>query len=232
MYAHKIFIKKVKRRISKKAYRLWDATRYNQKHQVKKWYSDGGNDKEWRYTYPLTKGSVVFDVGGYEGEWTETICKKYDCQVYVFEPVKEYYEKLEKKFMNNKKIHVFGFGLAGRTHTAKISHQAESSSTFKRSSDSETINLVDIKSFCDEHKIGKIDLIKINIEGGEYELLDRILATGLIRKIDRLLIQFHDFVLNGELKMEGIQRKLSKTHKPTFQYWFVWENWIKKGFKN
>ena len=232
MYAHKIFIKKVKRRVSKKAYNLWDATRYNQRHQVKRWYADGGNEKEWRYTYPLTKDSIVFDVGAYEGEWADTIYKKYGCNIYVFEPVKDYYEALEKKFKNISRIHVFGFGLAGQTRDDKITHDAESSSTLKQSTDSEVIKLVDIKSFCDEHKINKIDLIKINIEGGEYELLNRVLDTGLIKIIDRVLVQFHDFVLNGELKMEGIQRRLSKTHKPTFQYWFVWESWVRKGLKD
>ena len=35
-----------------------------------------------RLNYPLTKESVVFDLGGYKGGWSEKIYDKYQCQVY------------------------------------------------------------------------------------------------------------------------------------------------------
>ena len=36
-----------------------------------------------------------------------------------------------------------------------------------------------------------VDLIKINIEGGEYELLEAILDNNLAKAFDNLQIQFH-----------------------------------------
>ena len=67
--------------------------------------------------------------------------------------------------------------------------------------------------------------MKINIEGGEYDLLDRLITTGLVGKIDNIQVQFHEFVPNAKERMQNIQKKLSKTHTPTYQYEFIWENW-------
>ena len=56
---------------------------------------------------------------------------------------------------------------------------ADGSSLFGKSLACEEIAIVDVRDWIDKMQIGKIDLIKINIEGGEYELLDRIIETQL-----------------------------------------------------
>ena len=68
-------------------------------------------------------------------------------------------------------------------------------------------------------------MLKINIEGGEYDLLESILESNIQNKIINFQIQFHDFVPNSEIRMKKIQDKLSQTHQITFNYPFVWENW-------
>ena len=72
-------------------------------------------------------------------------------------------------------------------------------------------------------------MIKINIEGGEYEVLEALLESGMISIFKNLQIQFHDFIIdNASERMENIQVQLAKTHKITYQYKFVWENWVIK----
>jgi hypothetical protein len=80
----------------------------------------------------------------------------------------------------------------------------------------------------DNGSVEKIDLIKINIEGGEYELLSRLIETGLIDKINNIQVQFHEVTSTSLSEMHIIQQSLSKTHKPTYQYEFVWENWVRR----
>ena len=63
----------------------------------KKWVKDNG-DETLRLDYKLTKNSVVFDIGGYRGDFAESIYEKYNCTVYVFEPVQEYFEFIKKRF--------------------------------------------------------------------------------------------------------------------------------------
>ena len=68
-----------------------------------KWFKINGNET-LRLNYNLDKNSIVFDLGGYKGEWTEGIFLKYDCKVYIFEPVKSFSDGIKKKFKNNNKV--------------------------------------------------------------------------------------------------------------------------------
>ena len=76
-----------------------------------------------------------------------------------------------------------------------------------------------------ENNIKHIGLMKINIEGAEYDLLVHLIETSYIGRINNIQIQFHDFVKDAEKRMIEIEEKLAKTHKLTYQYPFVWENW-------
>ena len=71
-------------------------------------------------------------------------------------------------------------------------------------------------------------MIKINIEGGEFEFLENIIKSELVTKFDNIQVQFHDFVPNSDIRMSEIQKELSKTHYLTYQFEYVWENWKRK----
>jgi hypothetical protein len=70
--------------------------------------------------------------------------------------------------------------------------------------------------------------MKINIEGGEFELLERLIETGLIATIENLQVQFHNFEVGAPKRMAELQAALGRTHTPTYQYEFVWENWARR----
>jgi len=194
-------------------------------YRLYKWRKDKG-DKKLRVDYPLNENSAVFDVGGYQGNWSKDIIEEHDPFIYIFEPVSEYYYNLVDKFSDNEKIKVFNFGLSDRNKKSEISVLAESSSTYKKT-DGLTVmaEFRDIYDFIHEEDLDMIDLIKINIEGGEYELLPRLIETGDVKRCKNLQIQFHSFVSKANQRMKEIQKNLSKTHILTYQYKFVWENW-------
>ena len=56
------------------------------------------------------------------------------------------------------------------------------------------ISIKDINEVIDVLDIVKIDLLKLNIEGSEYELLDHLIDTGTIEIVESLLVQFHENV--------------------------------------
>lgn len=193
-------------------------------HEVAKWYRTPNHD-ELRLEYNLNQSSVVFDLGGYHGQWASDIFSKYCCYVYVFEPVTSFARKIEKRFSKNNRIKTFQFGLAEKNYEDFISVDEASSSTFKSGSALEKVRFEKIDDFLKERQIEGIDLMKINIEGGEYSLLEHLIETGLIKKIKNIQVQFHDFVPNAEKRMAFIQDELSRTHHLTYQFKFVWENW-------
>lgn len=73
------------------------------------------------------------------------------------------------------------------------------------------------------NNIDDIDLMKINIEGGEYELLEEIISQNYQNKIRNILIQFHNLSEDPIKRREKIIKKLSETHQIKFSYDFVWE---------
>lgn len=78
------------------------------------------------------------------------------------------------------------------------------------------------------NNINTIDLMKINIEGGEYELIEHFIEKEFIKEIRDIQVQFHGFVPDAGVRMKKIQEELKKTHFLTYQYEFVWENWRRK----
>jgi FkbM family methyltransferase len=195
---------------------------------IRKWYADGGNYKK-RFDYDLNEESVALDVGGYQGQWASDLFSRYRCNIYVFEPVSDFAERIRKRFLHNDKIKIFPFGLGGSSRTETIYISKESSSIYGTNTNCEQIMVFDVKDWISDHGIDNITLIKINIEGGEYELLDRLIETKLVEKIDNIQVQFHNISKESRIQMERIQQELRKTHKPTYQYEFVWENWTRKS---
>ncbi len=195
--------------------------------RVKPWILVNG-DKTLRLNYGLNKESLVFDLGGYEGQWASDIFSKYQSNIWVFEPFQKYAQNIIKRFEWNDKVKVFEFGLGERDNILKIFVNDDASSTFKKSGEAYDIKIISAIDFLNSKGVQYIDLMKINIEGGEYELLESLIDGGFIKNIGNIQVQFHDFVPNARERMQGIQSSLKKTHKLTYQYEFVWENWALK----
>lgn len=90
-------------------------------------------------------------------------------------------------------------------------------------------NAVDIAPFLQR----EIAVLKMNIEGGEYTLLQYIIGKGLHVFIRNLQVQFH--LIDGQPCEELyniIADSLKETHELTWRYPFVWENWKRKEVNN
>lgn len=196
-----------------------------QRERVMPWFADKG-DQTLRLDYELNENSVVFDLGGYKGEFAADIYCRYTSEIYIFEPIESFFQIIQKKFLKNNKVKIYNFGLAGKDDEMQISMSDNSSSVFLKTENSETIQLKSIVDFIRVNNITKVDLIKINIEGGEYEVLESLLENNLIGIFENIQVQFHDFLFeNAKERMNAIQEKLKLTHQTTYQYEFVWENW-------
>lgn len=188
------------------------------------WIAKDG-DRSLRLNYDLDVNSLVLDVGGYEGEWATEIFTRYACRIEIFEPVTSFADRIGSRFFKNPKVSVHAFGLGSETVEAKIGVTGDASSVVRGGDNAQP---AEIRAFSDWHRsVGSplVDLMKINIEGMEYALLEHLLETDLISQIGNLQIQFHDFVDGSDDRMRRIARKLRKTHLPTYRYRYVWENW-------
>ena len=133
-------------------------------------------------------------------------------------------------FKENKKIRLFNLALDRETLTKSISVGMDRSSYERDLGENkyEEIQLKNVVEFIKENSVLHIDLIKINIEGAEYDLLDKILESELHKIITHIQIQFHDFVPLAKSRRDAIRDKLAETHILCWDYPFVWESWEMK----
>ncbi len=212
--------------LAKKVYRS------PQEKEVDRWFSDEG-DRTLRVQYDLTPDSIVLDLGGYRGDWAAEITARYGCRVIVFEPVPTFAENIRRRFAANNliEVHPFGLGAEAAIHDIRLAEEGSSlfeSPNVPHESTDLRIRIERADQFFSARRLRDIDLMKINIEGGEYDLLDHLLETNIIRQIKNIQVQFHDFVPRAPERMCAIQKGLAATHSLTYQYPFVWENWTKK----
>ena len=188
-------------------------------------------DNKASLNYPIKQDSVVFDIGAYKGSLSKKVFKKFQCQLYLFEPLKEEYEYLKKYFQNKSEdVKVFNFGLLDNDDEIYFSDIFGASSIYERPEGNLTIKvkMKSFKSFVEENSIDSIDLIYMNIEGSEYKLLSEIINTGYIENINFLQIQFHTFINESKELRRTLRKKLRRTHRCIFNYPFLWEAWEKK----
>lgn len=183
--------------------------------------------EEWsealRYDYPLSKESMVLDIGGFEGIWAHTIYSKYACNIFVFEPVKEFYNNIKDKFHEQDKVHIYNYGLGTKDEIISIGIIGMSTSVFNKTGINEDVEIKDILPVI--RRFTKIDLVKINIEGAEYDLLEHIIKNGLQARLVNIQIQFHNNIADHEKRRQNIREELSKTHHLTYDYAYTHENW-------
>lgn len=179
-----------------------------------------------RFLYPLDQKSVVVDLGGFDGQWASDIFARYCCQVHVFEIVPEYAARINARFANNRMITAYDFGLGACDESVSVSLAGVSSSVHRQSSrNSVSGRIVRAADFLQQLGIDRVDLMKVNIEGGEYDLIRHLAESRWLGRIVDLQIQFHDFVDDADSRLSQMHAILSRTHRPTYQYRFVWENW-------
>lgn len=197
---------------------------------LRRWYADEA-DRRLRYVYPLKPQSIVFDVGGYRGDFTAEMSLRYGCSVYVFEPVANYYALCAERFHGKPKIICLPFGLSDKDQTLPMSVADDASGLYNPKHSMAPTEMIQLKAMAKvltELNIDHVDLLKINIEGGEFPLLEYLLNKGLMARIKHLQIQFHDFTEDAASRRELIRKKLAITHAQEWCYPFVWESWRRR----
>lgn len=138
---------------------------------------------------------VLLDVGAHLGE-TLTVARQprwgFD-EIWCFEPASACWPRLEE--LADERVHICRFGLSDADRRAVLHDPGSVGASLmpgKAETDrTETVELRDVAAWFTEH-LSQDDrvVVKINVEGAECDILDRLLATGEIAKIDHLLVHW------------------------------------------
>jgi hypothetical protein len=185
------------------------------------WRVENG-DNTYRINYNLNKESIIVDLGARHGDWSDLIRQRYSSKIYCFEVVPEFCKQLK-----DKGYETFCLAVSNKKEKIKLGvFESEASIFYENYNfDAEAIAASEIFEI-----IGydKIDLMKINVEGAEYKILNELIDANKINKITNLQVQFHLFEGKENYEYNKLYTKLLETHELTWRFPFVWENWILK----
>jgi FkbM family methyltransferase len=188
-------------------------------------YRAGGN--QLLLDINIDSNELVLDIGGFKGEWTSQIFLKYGCQSIIYEPSQSFAEICINKFKLNPSIQVVSAGVGGENRKAQFSKAEDGTSEHLSNKtdffEAEIIDIADIIKGIQK----QIGCLKANIEGGEYELLERLISTGDISLVNNILVQFHQQPEDFEKRYHSIIESLRKTHICVWSFPMVWEYWIR-----
>ncbi len=177
-----------------------------------------------RYEYPLTPDSIVIDLGCHKGTFSKILSERYECKILAFEPIKQFYDIAKDALANNSNVLLLNEGLGAYTRIEEFGVKGDMSGAFA-DGEREEVFIMCLSELDVMRGKGDIDLIKINIEGGEFEILEYIVLHDLATRFKNIQVQFHPVVPLYHERHAGIREALLKTHRLTYDAPWCWENY-------
>lgn len=184
---------------------------------------------------PVSETDLVIDAGGYHGEWTAGMLARYGCHSELFEPAPAFVSICQRTFARNKRVRIHPVALGSANQRLRFIEASSSTSAFQTEKagvgfDAQMLEVDDVvREVLKRHHLsdagGSIACLKLNIEGGEYEVLETLIQSGGIGHFGCLLIQFHRQPADYAQRYETIVRKLNQTHSLRWSFPMVWERW-------
>jgi FkbM family methyltransferase len=190
--------------------------------------------KVYEKFFTVEEGDIVFDVGASVGPFTYTLKDKNPEKVYCFEPHKELFQTL-KKNVESDTTFLVNKAIGSVDGTEKLSglfnEQFISTCEEENTQDVETITF---KSFIESNNIQKIDFLKSDCEGGEYDIFNDENLPWIKKNVKKIVGEWH---LNTP-ELEEKFRHFRDTYLRDFPNhevyscdevdikWSVWDDWF------
>jgi len=188
------------------------------------------------HIYPsLREGAIVYS-GGVGGDisFELQLAKKYNAKIFLFDPTPTGINLMKK--IKNKNINFYKLGLSGKTGDFhfELLNRVNCGSYSMSQKGGVVLPCISISDFYKKNKHSKIDLLKIDIEGFEYGVIDDILSNDI--DIQQIVLEFHGWMKKMPRGLDKIaKRKLKEkgyvqVFKNRNDYTFVKES-IKQNFE-
>jgi len=161
---------------------------------------------EFLKDFDINKNDVVLDIGAHIGIFSIFAAKKAkNGKIYSFEPLKNNYILLKKNLKINGIKNVIPINKAVSNKTSKkminISNSNTGSSSFvlDEHSGSIIVQTTSLQKIISDHKLTKINFLKMDVEGAEYEILSNC-TKNVLKKIDKISMEVHPLDKNNNEK--------------------------------
>ena len=179
------------------------------------WY---GNKYGGFYICPqfLTPNSIVYSFGiGEDITFDNEVIENHNCDIFGFDPTPKSIKWITSQNLSSK-FHFLAYGISNKSgitdfYLPKNTEYVSGSILIRNElNEKVSVQMKSINDILNELGHKNIDVLKMDIEGSEYDVLDDIMNTPIF--IGQILIEFHDrFVENGKKKTREAIKKL-KAH--------------------
>jgi FkbM family methyltransferase len=141
---------------------------------------------------PLDGNSIVVDAGAHRGEFSRALIDEFGCRCFLIEANPD----LARELNTPKAAAVLSAALTASDGTANFHRcdNPESGSIIAdaHTNDAVTVETISLPTLMKRFQFQVIDLLKLDIEGAEFELIAQA-PDAVLRSIAQLTIEFHDF---------------------------------------
>jgi FkbM family methyltransferase len=179
----------------------------------------------------LEDGYIFLDVGTNVSEVTDELLKnEKKGEIHCFEPHSVLFKNLEIKHKNNENVILNKVAVSNNNGTAQFYYKKDptkyddddgSSLRSDKSNISgeykEVVKTIKLSDYIS--KFASVDVLKMDIEGSEYDVLEELITSGAIHKIKYIFYECHEHkVPNIKKKKIDVLTKLTKLGIKTY-YW-------------
>ncbi|MBK7366201.1 MAG: hypothetical protein IPI97_14885 [Nitrosomonas sp.] len=178
--------------------------------EIKNWFDLDG-DNTLALDWPLTENSHVWEIGGFEGRWAQQIWDKFHCNITIFEPQMWAVAKMQKRFEGIEKINIRPYGLWIEDKFMPIGNFHTDGASIIKDDGREEKRMGEFRRVSSVYYGVEIDVCLMNIEGAEYELIPRIISTGMMKHFKNFWCQFHPTNANDTRHLDVFEQ-MKTTH--------------------
>lgn len=171
------------------------------------------------------RGGTMMEIGAYDGSTVRRFCGNADINIFAFEPIPVYADGLRRKFENDPNVTVVQVAVGSKAGYVDVFLNGEATSQFAESESQLRVECIDIAQWLGERRV---EVLSINAEGAEFEILDRLIASGKIVQISLLEVQFHRVLPDSGVRRREIRKALAKNFDQVHCTPWVWEVWNRK----
>lgn len=156
------------------------------------------------YLFPVFEPKIVFDIGANIGVVSTVLANVYPrAKIYSFEPEADNLALLKENMAPYPNVTILDYGLGARTEEVPLYksdnplNKGGFSTHIQTPGDCSIIKVVDVKTIYDTYGIP--DLIKIDVEGAEYDILKNMPGLHCVKWISGELHGIKDYALLDHL---------------------------------
>ena len=164
----------------------------------------------------IPKNLILIDVGSNRGQSIDFYIKNFSVKRTTgFEPNKKLFNSLIKKYKNYQSIEIFNLGVSSKSDNIMFHENIlDETSTFENINQNSKyanrkarilginpeelfkekyyVECLTLNQFLTTNKISKVDILKVDVEGHEYEVLKGLFSIDMVTKINFIQLESHN----------------------------------------